>query len=120
MTFLLLRRRGGSAHPPSFVGEVLPTRIERLNQRDFLLTPPGFDFFLPGDSCAHVAIHFVEHEARDVVFLCEAAEDFLLVLGHASFDAARDPGIEDCQLASQDLYEVRLHVWPSFLHIMQS
>ena len=75
--------------------EVVPARIQRLDQGDFLGSAPLFDFFFTGNCGADAGMWLEPNELGDVVFLCEARDFLLLMLPYSAQQIICHAGIQD-------------------------
>ncbi len=86
-----------------FQAEVIPFAIQRLDQCDFLRSPPLFDFLFTRHGRADARVWFEPDEAGDVVFLCETGKDFFFVLAGAVWQVAGNAKVEDAGLAGHEI-----------------
>jgi len=83
--------------------EVIPTRIQGLDQGDFLGSPPFLDFLFTRDSRTDAGVRFEPDELGDIVFLRESGKDFFFVLADAVRKIAGHAEVEDAGLAGHEV-----------------
>ncbi|SRR6266849_8377216 len=83
--------------------EVVPFGVERLDQGDFLRSPPFLDFFFTRSGRADAGMWLEPNELGDVVFLYEAGKDFFFVLADAVWQVAGHAEVEDAGLAGHEV-----------------
>ncbi len=91
----------------AFVGEplrqVLPMRVVAIDEPQFLLAPPAFDFFLARDCRANVAKHFMVHQPEDAVTLRKSRHRAVAVLFQPAFEIVRYADVEIARAAGEDV-----------------
>ncbi len=83
--------------------EVVPARIQRLDQSDFLGSPPLFDFLFTRNCGADAGMWLEPNELGDVVFLCEAGKNFCCVLADPVRQVAGHAQVEDGGFAGHEV-----------------
>jgi len=89
--------------------EVFEVWVCGFYQVKFLLPSPGFYLFFAGDSGDDVSKCFKIQEAVDVVFLCEARDEFLLVLVYAFLNLIGKADVEGAGFVGQYVDIVLVH-----------
>jgi hypothetical protein len=75
-------------------GQVVPLSVVCVDERDFLGSPPRFDFFFARDGALGCAMHLEPDKLGDVVFLGEAVEFLFFVFLDAAQQVAGDADVE--------------------------
>ena len=92
--------------------QILPTRIRRIDQSDFLGSRPSLEFFLTTDGAKNVVVSLKVHEIVTVVFLGKAFERAVLVLRNSVLQIARHADIQHSRAAAHDVHGIAV-----FLHV---
>src|SRR5260370_40359629 len=83
--------------------EVVSARIERLDQSDFLGSPPLFDLLFTRNCGADAGMWLEPNELGDVVFLREAGKNFCFVLADTLSQVTGYAEIEDAGFARHEI-----------------
>ena len=85
------------------ITDIVPIRIESLNQTDLLLPPPPLDLLLAIDCCAHIVEALPINQPAGAKFIREPLEDFFFVLPCTLVQVAGDTGVEHARSAGQNV-----------------
>src|SRR5690349_3944974 len=86
------------------LAQVLPFRIQALDQRNLLRPAPAFDFLFAGNGGASRGVRLKPNKLRNVVFLRESRNQLRFVLSDAACQMAGHPDIKDPGLAGHDVH----------------
>ena len=75
--------------------QIIPTRVLRLYQSCFFLTPPTFELFLSGNGILHVFKGFTIYQSVDVIPFCKALDEFCTVLIYSSRQISCNPNVQN-------------------------
>ena len=89
--------------------QVIPLRIERLDQRDLLLSPPALDLLLPLDCITRAAEVLEVHKPLDAIPLRESGHQPLAMLRDAPGKVVRHADVQRARMIGHDVNEVALH-----------
>ncbi len=89
--------------PAPVLSQVLPTRIELLNQGNFLFPPPAFDLLLTRDGHLNVLMAFVIDQAMALVFLGETFDGVVLVLVNTALEESGDANVKRSRSAGKNV-----------------
>jgi hypothetical protein len=99
-----LKRLSPKPHFSSPVfSQVLPARIDLLDESDFLFAPPAFQLLFPIDGRLGVIVGFVVHEAMNFVLAGKSLDGIHFVLRYAAVKIAGDTDIKGAGPADQDV-----------------
>lgn len=92
--------------PEPVRGQVIPGRIDGIDQLRLLLPPPGIDFLLPINGPLHAGVSFKVDQPVHPISLRESGHYPLLVLPYSSSEVVGRAGIQDPRPTCQQVYEV--------------
>ena len=84
-------------------GQVRPGGIGLLDEPDFFLAAPAFDFFLAGDGGLDVGEFFKVDQAENSIACGESWSESLAMLDHALFEAAGHAGVQIAGTVGEDV-----------------
>src|SRR5579864_6333471 len=91
---------------PAFT-QVLPSRIGRHNQRNFLYPKPTFDLLFTPDGTMHIFESLVIDQPVQLVSSCECGCLTALVLRNATHQAVRHTRVQGFRPIGHDINEIR-------------
>src|SRR5258706_12315211 len=88
------------------LGQIFPSRILRLNQRDLLRASPALQLLLSCDGLLNVVKAFVIHHPVAVIFTGKPFDFTTLVLQSSPVDAVGHPDVKRAGPAADDVGEI--------------
>ena len=107
--FFLHTLSGHKRRTSPILGQVLPLRIQRLNQCNLFGASPAFDRFLPGNCRADISVFFKIREPVTMVLRCETRLDTSLVFKNPLRKLAGYPGIKGSSPSDQNVNPALRH-----------
>jgi hypothetical protein len=78
------------------IKQILPFRIDFVDQVNFILPRTGFDLFFPLDCCYDTSSAFIKNELDNPIFGCEHPSFTSFMLNNSSAKVICNPCVEDC------------------------
>ena len=99
--------------PKPTLAKILPSWINRLNQRDLPPPYPALDYLLSADRIVHLLEPFEIHQPVDTIFTGEARQFIVFVLPCSAPNIVGDADVEHPRAARHDVNVKSAHRGPA-------